>query len=771
MKIASPLSRRFLGILVVTLLVVPTLAWAGRSLVRVPLKGTRIIERLRMYDAEILAVGKDGMIDALVDDARLKDVMSMGVPVSVMPAGDAALPPLDLDANLGLYHTFAEMESLITTWETDFPGICDVFTIGSSIEARPIYAVKISDNVSVDETGETEVLYMGNHHAREIMSVEIPLLFAEHLLVNYGTDPTITSHVDSKEIFFVPMVNPDGHIYVENNHTGEPYNWWRKNRRINVDMTIGIDLNRNYGFSWGHDDIGSSGTPSSAVYRGPFEFSEPETQAIRDFVNSREFTMWLSYHSYGELLLYPWGYISENTPDHRYFKKLGDLLTEHNGYLAGNSASGAIYLVNGDTDDWGYGEQATKNKIFAFTPELNSWEENNFGPGDTLIAPTFDLNLEMNMRVLEYCEDPYAVTGPFRPTMYAISDPYYPIYTLSWSGNVPGDPNPALDYQLERCTNPSFVTDEAETPSPDWDFDGFAVSATAYTGSGGYYSGTGNNLIHSMTTNRPYVVDAQSDTLTFWTSYSIEVDYDYAYVDVSDDAGDSWTPIAGNITTTYDPYGSNRGNGITGSTVGWTEAIFPLTAYLGQEITVRISYITDALEYFHGIDVDVLGSVPTCESLDIVATASADSMLQMIPDQVGTYRHRVQGVDSDTDGSGWSNSQTIVITTLTDASTPLSYNSRLEPNYPNPFNPVTHIPYVVGGPARGGPAQRVTLRIFDVAGRLVATLVDDTKPPGQYRATWVGVADNGIPAASGVYFSRLTVGESGAFTRKLLLLK
>jgi hypothetical protein len=771
MRQNSPFTARLARVLVVALLLAPTLVWAGRSLVRVPLKGTHVFERLQRQGAEILAVGKDGMIDALVDDEHLDDVLSMGIPVSVIPAGDIALARAALDANLGLYHTFAEMESLITTWESDFPGICDVSTIGSSVEGRPIYAIKISDNVSVDETGETEVLFMGNHHAREIMSVEIPLLFAQYLLVGYGSDPTITSHVDSKEIFFVPMVNPDGHVYVENNHTGGSGTWWRKNRRVNYDMSIGVDLNRNYGFEFAYDDIGSSGTPSSALYRGTGPFSEPETQAIRTFVNGREFTMWLSYHSYGELLLYPWGYVPANTPDHRYYKRLGELLSEYNGYLAGNYASGAIYPVNGDSDDWGYGEQVSKGKIFAFTPEVNSYGQGGFGPADSLIAPTFQLNLEMNLRVLAYCENPYAVTGPFRPTMYAISDPYYPVYTLSWSGNVAGDPNTALDYQLERCTDPFFVTDEAEAASPDWQFDGFTVSATAYTGSGGYYSGMGDNMNHSIVTDRPYLVDAQSDTFSFYTSYSIETDYDYAYVEVSDDYGETWSTIPGNITTTYNPYGANRGYGITGSTVGWTEAIFPLTAFLGQEILLKISYVTDTYVTGHGIDVDVLGPVPTCAGVDVVATGSTDTTLQVIPDQVGTYRYRIQGMDAESDGSGWSNSRTIAITTLTGASTPLSYHSRLEPNHPNPFNPVTHIPYTVGGSARDGAARSVTLRIYDVIGRLVATLVDETKAPGRYEATWNASDRNGLQLPSGVYFSRLVVGGTQVFTQKLVLLK
>jgi hypothetical protein len=763
-----PTTRLLRLIVFVTIFVVlaPSAASARRSLARIPAKSPNQVRQLLERNIEILSISRDNIIDALVDEKQKQYLLSQGYPVSIVPAFDLERSAAQLDTDLGLYHTFAEMESLLTAWETEFPSICDVFTIGSSIEARPIYAIKISDNVAIDETGEAEVLYMGNHHARELMSVEIPLLFAEHLLVSYGTDPVVTAHVDGKEIFFVPMLNPDGHIYVQNNHSGFWGNWWRKNRRPNPDGSFGVDLNRNYGYAWGWDDIGSDPTMSSVLYRGPYAFSEPETQAIRDFANAREFTMWLSYHSYGELLIYPWGYIKENTPDHRVFKRLGELLTAANGYRAGNSASDILYVVNGDSDDWGYGEQTTKNEIFAFTPEVNSYAQGGFGPPDSLIAPTYALNFEMNMRVLEYSDNPYGVVGPLRPDMYAVADPYHPIHTVSWSPSEPADRNPAVQYEVERCLNPSFVQDECEGYSGDWLFDGFTTSSTAYTGSGGYYSGMGDNMENAITTTRPYRVEAASDTLAFWTSYAIETNWDYAYVEISQDFGETWTTVAGNITTPYDPNGNNRGDGITGTVPGWVQAIFPLTAYLGEEILLRISYVTDASVMEHGIDVDVISPVPTCQSVDVVASGVTDTTLLVVPDVIGEYRYRVQGYDAESDASGWSGSAGILVTSVTDASSGPAYPSRLGTNYPNPFNPSTTIPYSVGGPARGGGPRPVTLRIYDITGRLVATLVDEGKTPGIYEAVWSGTA-----VASGIYFCRLTVAGETVSTRKLVLLK
>jgi hypothetical protein len=752
-------------------LLLPAAPRAEKVLVRIQRKAPIQFEQLSRLGVEILAVTREGTIDVAADERQVQSILALGYPASVVPFSDIARTAAALDANLGLYHTYAELDSTIHAWETAYPAICKVYEIGTSIEARTIFAVKISDNVATDETDETEVLYFGNLHARELMSVEMPLLFAGYLLENYGSDPEITAHVDGKEIFFIPMSNPDGHVYVQQNHSGGSSSWWRKNRRVNANLTIGVDLNRNFGYEWGYDNEGSSPTPSSEVYRGTAGFSEPETQVIRDFVNGREFTMWLSYHSYGELLLYPWGYDALNTPHHKVFAALGDSLTAFNDYLAGNTASGAIYVTNGDSDDWGYGEQTSKDLIFAFTAEVNTYSEGGFGPADTMIEPTFEKNLAMNMGILTYADNPYRVLGPTRPTMYAIADPYYPVHTVEWSSNVADDPNPAVSYNVERCLNPSFVTDQAEVASSDWSFDGFTLGTTRYSGTYAYYSGQGNGIYNTLTTDRPQLVTAATDTFTFWASYSIEDNWDYAYVDVSTDFGETWAPIPGNITTATNPNGTNRGYGITGSSATWVKAIFPLTAYVGDEILLRIAYVTDSAVSEHGIDVDVLAPVPTCASVTIVASAVTDTSLLVVPDVIGTYQYRVEARDAESQSSGWSGSASIEITTVSDSRSPLSFQSRLDRNYPNPFNPSTTIPYGVGGLALGGAPQRVTLRIYSVTGELIATIVDAELSPGTYEATWDGRRATGGAAASGVYFARLVVGSHEALTRKLVLLK
>jgi hypothetical protein len=745
----------------------------GAYVVSIPLKNPQIQKALAERGIEVLALTKGGFVDLLVDEEDLRFVQTLGVPVSIVSTPELPGPAATaIDANLGQYHTYAEMESVLNALESAYPALADLSVMGTSIEGRNLYVLKISDNVGTDEE-EPEVFYMGCHHARELMSVDIPLRFAEYLLTEYGVDADVTEMVDSREIWIAPMLNPDGHYYVQQNHSNpESDYWWRKNRRYNYDGSYGVDLNRNYSYMWGYDNTGSSPTPSNDVYRGSGPFSEPEMQAVRDFCNARNFIIALSYHSYGELLLFPWGYAPILTPDHALFTALGDTLTSFSGYDAGTSPS-ALYSVNGDSDDWFYGDTSQKDKIYAFTVEVNSSGQGGFAPAESYIQPTFDLLLRMNMDVLHFADNPHRVLPPQRPFQYAIDDSRYPYYTLVWSASAPSDPNPAVSYDVIEYKNLGTVAgDPANALSDLWTYDGFTVStARKYEGTGSYYGGQVNNTARTMQMSTFYRVTAETDSFRFWTWYDIESNYDYGYVEKSSDGGTSWQTLQGNITTTYNPHGNNRGHGITGSSGGWVLGIFPLTAYLGEEIELRISYVTDAYLLGEGLYVDLPGPVPTYDAMTIVASAHPDTTLDMTPGETGAFTYRIRGRDGENQASFWSVSRTITVDDLTGVGDAPVLASRLGANYPNPFNPVTRIPYTVGGRDGVGGAVPVTLRIYDVAGERVATLVDRALPPGPYEAVWNGRANGGAPLPSGVYFARLSVGKDEVFTRKLVLLK
>jgi hypothetical protein len=280
--------------------------------------------------------------------------------------------------SMGGYYTFSEIVAELDNMKFNFPSLITFReSIGTSIEGNDIWMVKISDNPTMDEA-ETEILYTALHHAREPQSMATVLYFMYYLLENYGSDPDVTYLVDNRELYFIPVINPDGYLFNEQTNP-DGGGLWRKNLRDNNgdgqfnENDDGVDLNRNYGYQWGYDDIGSSPNKRSSTYRGTAAFSEPEIQAIRDFCNNHDFEIALNYHSYGNELRYPWGYYNELTPypDADIFIDLAECMTQFNEYEHGNPAQlGGV--VNVKADDWMYGEQTDKNKIYAMTPEVGS---------------------------------------------------------------------------------------------------------------------------------------------------------------------------------------------------------------------------------------------------------------------------------------------------------------------------------------------------------------------------------------------------------------
>ncbi len=286
-----------------------------------------------------------------------------------------------------VYSKLSEMKSLYSNI------ITDTISIGKTYEGRDIYMVKISDNPDVDED-EPEVLYDALTHAREPQGMMTVIYFMYYLLENYEIDPEVTYLVNNRELYFIPVFNVDGYLY---NQSTDPNGggMWRKNRRVNSDGSRGVDLNRNFGYQWGYDNDGSSPNPSSETYRGESAFSEPETQALRDFVESRNFKNAINYHTYSNLLIFPWGYIPEETPDSLIYRQFGRDMTAQNHYTWGISDD-IIYGVNGDSDDWMYGEQTTKNKILSMTPEVGSGAD-GFWPDKERIYPLAMENVQMNL--------------------------------------------------------------------------------------------------------------------------------------------------------------------------------------------------------------------------------------------------------------------------------------------------------------------------------------------------------------------------------------
>lgn len=290
----------------------------------------------------------------------------------------------DADAR---YHTYDETTTALDDLAKDYSGLVQKFSIGKTVENREIWGIRISDD-SGEPREKKAIVYMGTHHAREHLSTEIAIMFAQELLEQSDTENAIKDLLKTLEIFVIPIVNPDGAIH---DITNKSYKWWRKNRRANGNNTFGVDLNRNYSFGWGTG--GSSTNPSSDVYMGRSPFSEPETAAIRDFFAAHDnITVALTLHTFSELVLYPWGGRNDGIggEDEVLFKKMADDMAEMNGYEPMQSSE--LYIASGDTCDWAYGVHG----VFCFTFELSpsSMFGGGFYPGASIIDQVFDDNWE-----------------------------------------------------------------------------------------------------------------------------------------------------------------------------------------------------------------------------------------------------------------------------------------------------------------------------------------------------------------------------------------
>src|SRR3990170_4152704 len=301
--------------------------------------------------------------------------------------------------SMGGYMTLAEAYAELDTLKQLFPNLITIKqSLGNSIENRPVYMVKISDNPDVDEN-EPEVLYTALHHAREPESMMQMFYFMYYLLENYNSNSTVQYLVNNRAMYFIPVVNPDGYEY---NRSTNPSGggMWRKNRRANTGGSFGIDLNRNYGpyNYWNAPNGGSSTNPGSDTYRGTAPFSEPETQIIRDFLTSRKIKNALNYHTFSNLLIFPYGALSHETPDSLIFREYARDMTRYNGYGYGTDMQTVGYSTRGNSDDYFYDGDTLANggKIFTMTPEVGS-SSDGFWPAQNRIFPLAQENLYPNL--------------------------------------------------------------------------------------------------------------------------------------------------------------------------------------------------------------------------------------------------------------------------------------------------------------------------------------------------------------------------------------
>jgi hypothetical protein len=249
--------------------------------------------------------------------------------------------------------------------------------------------------------------------------------------------------------------------------------------------------------------------------------------------------------------------------------------------------------------------------------------------------------LEPNLLWAELADNPYKILPPTSPVL-APMDSVLPDYTILWSHY--DTLNPAFTFELVEMTGFERTTYDARNHSPTHSF----------------YSGQGNQLDNRVSTQNSIQVTA-GDTLTFWCWYSIENNWDYAYVEISTDGGNTFFSIPGNITTNYNPNGTNRGNGITGSSGGWVEGIFDLSDWVGENMFLRFRYITDQWYYYEGFYVDDIFPFESYENQVVLSDAITDTFYQIEDQSPGTYYYKVRAKDFQDQIGPWSNVEDVVV--------------------------------------------------------------------------------------------------------------
>jgi hypothetical protein len=336
-------------------------------------------------------------------------LLSLAVLLPLAATSPANAAAADFPAGRTGYHTYAEMVADINAVVAAHPTIAQKVAIGTSYQGRTIWAVKISDNVAVDEN-EPEVLFDGLTHADEHMGLEMTIKIMHWLTDGYGQYTRIRNIVNSREVWIILAVNPDGAEY---DIKYGKFHFWRKNRQPNSGTTaIGTDLNRNFGYHWGGGGRTST-NPRAITYRGPFAFSAPETRNVRNFLKSRvvngrqQIRTGITFHEAGRLVMWPYGYTLSDIPadmtvdDHKALALIGRHMAATNGYRPEQASD--LYITSGTTRDYEYGMY----RIFSYTFELSVVDY----PDDSLIPAETGRNREAVLYLIEAAGCPLAVLG------------------------------------------------------------------------------------------------------------------------------------------------------------------------------------------------------------------------------------------------------------------------------------------------------------------------------------------------------------------------
>jgi hypothetical protein len=335
--------------------------------------------------------------------------------------------------------------------KSTYPKISHLETFGYTNQERPMLAMRLTNEKIKGE--KPQVLFVATHHAREWVATEMAMRLIKYLTTNYGSDGRVTNLLDTVEVWVIPVGNPDGYQY-----TFTTERLWRKNLRDNdgdgeITIADGVDLNRNFESHWGLDNEGSSPIWSNATYRGIAPNSEPETQAVVNFIKQNDFKFIISYHTYGNLILYPWGWqVNTASLDDPIFvaqagtdanPAIWDSLRDE-GYDPGVGAD--LYIMNGNFTDWTYQGMG----IPSHTVEFTKGSDFRFPDDEDMVQTVFEDSLDFALSAVESALDP---AHPVSPVGIAVEDVYHTPLTTSYGPNQMIEVLARKGLDLTLCVN------------------------------------------------------------------------------------------------------------------------------------------------------------------------------------------------------------------------------------------------------------------------------------------------------------------------------
>jgi hypothetical protein len=817
-----------------------SLAAIDKAVVRIENPTNQTVEYFTQSGYDIAAVFPGRWLDLVIPvdaiDALRQDYPQLLV---TQTEGELKANLRSSDRVLPGYRSYSQMMAELNTLATQHSDIMTLVTLGTGWGAQyyadgynnyadynhEIVAVKVSGNPTQDED-EPALFFCGAHHAREPLSVETTMSVLLDVLTSYGSDTFITDIVDNTAIWFVPMLNPDGHKVVWDQLDV----WWRKNIRDNNNNHTfstdnyygsgndGVDLNRNYGFSWGY--MSASDAINSVTYHGPEAFSEPETQLFRDLLTAHPFVAGISYHTYSELVLYPYGYIGNiSAPDVQELSALAiemaELIQADNGGHYTPQPSWALYPASGGLDDWAYGARG----IFSYTVELGT----SFIPNATTAASIAQRIRPAGRKLMErvtksmltghvydaVTRTPIVATvyvegidnSPVNRAPYRSQMPYGRYYRLL----PPGDWNVRI-YAEGYLPLDAMVT-ISDTEVTVLDAELFSVGQETLTvriTTFGEVPVQGASLEFLNTDYEAMISDADGYIVipdfnlgyydmrvskpgfeTIFTSYAITEPYlvflfsDYPYISYDFEASLSgWTTNGGWGLSTQQSYNGAKSlaDSPTGNYLNNVDSYAKLAApvNLSSFVNVSLSFYVKSSIWQDGdyCALEFSTDNNNWNTLDyydgsFAWTQKTYNLNGLIGQQLYLRFHMVTNNYQSMDGIYIDDFRIYgsgVVSNPEEYQAPIVSSLTI---YPNPFSDVAKLSVSIDTKN----SARAELDIYNIKGQKVASLLNKYLTKGNHAVEWNGCDSSGNKAGSGVYYAVLRLNGEKSQARKLMLIK